>query len=60
MTDTPTDYGRLLVAADGRLEYVADQLDAATSMRARRQWQAQQQRLGAFATYCQLAMEFQP
>ena len=28
MTDTPTDYGRLLVAADGRLEYVADQLDA--------------------------------
>lgn len=60
MTDsaTETDYGRCLVAADGRLEYVESQLNAATSMTAERRWQAQRQRLGEFATFCQLAMEF--
>ena len=53
-----TDYNRCLEAADWRLERLEAKIDAATALNRTHALVAERNRLGAFATYCQLAAEF--
>ena len=53
-----TDYNRCLQAADWRLERLETQIDAASALNRTHELVAERNRLGAFATYCQLAAEF--